>query len=473
MGYGERLDGEYCLRRPLVAINEQYYWGKEFLYIEINPKEHTLTLQRDALCILPIFLAEDSRHIVLHSDFACAVASLNQKELVADRLCVIQYLIGSWTHRRTLIQQVQTIYDRARIEIKGMELRIINPPDSCIGTLLKKRTSNPYEFRARLDAVLEIYKKRYAPSNKIQCMLSGGCDSSTIAGYYAHTGMKVHGVTLGYPGSFRESQQSKLRDLEATFGVRSVTYPLRSYADYPFAHAAHIPNWKPFYHRIDPYSRTINDILYHGTEEGLTVQFNGLGGDELFENVRLKHLRSKSDEVQLDGLLPTFTTACFRRMFQASKAALLQEYTPIPLQAYSMTNYGACMTNGYFDYNIWPVAPLGDPELYAYCQGLPAVYKKNKTILRAYLEAAGFPKSVYQPKHNEHFLPFLQAASRNKLAPHLKRLLNSSVLAESGLIRPAQVVEQLDKPDTDQALVATLLLLVVEANLQALHITSF
>lgn len=478
-GYGAQALGYRVLSKPLHDVTEDLFYEQEFLYAEVDLAGRTVKLQRDARCTLPIFVSEDTRQIALTSEYERAAVLVQERERSADFRCVLQASLGLQSHWRTLLAQVRCVYDRARLTYQSGRMSITEPPDGSLATKIRSRNSNPREFRERLNATLENYQRRYAPEGNIACLLSAGSDSSVLCGYYADSGVEFEGVSFRYPAEYGVSQAEKLKDLSERFQFRDHALPLDPTVDFPLASIVMQGMLRPYYHAQNVYQYPTLRTLEHYKAKGTTALFNGIGGDELFESVGAKSLVTKCVELELKDsqTLPGYFTGVFRAQYEHMKHTAVDDYRPVTLQSYSVVKCGFYIPDVHFTYDIWPVSPLADPKLYAYCQRLPLNFRRNKKILRAYMKAYGYPSSVHAPAVNEDFEPFLDGAIRQQLLPWIRNFFRrGSVLADSGLIDPTILLhdcEQVESGMDGRAQAAFNLLFVtnVEINLQAVGIS--
>ena len=118
----------------------------------------------------------------------------------------------------------------------------------------------------------------------------------------------------------------------------------------------------------------------------------------------------------------------------------------LPRLPTSYLGTGVAGNNTYITYNIWPLSPYADPDLYQWCQGLPAHFRANKNIVRAWYQARHLPEAIYNPPVNEDFGEFFRAAfltgAYDRIVPAIAA---NSILDSLGYVDSKAVLELYDQ----------------------------
>lgn len=435
-GYGSTERGREIVDRTLTEVEEELFY-EEFLYIIVDLQEQTVRIQRDALCTLPLFVAQQKNRLVFSNRLENVYESIDAPSLTVDRNALVRYLLAADLQERTLFQEIHLLQDRRRLTWNSSRLSIYEPCDGRIAQVVRNRTADPRKFRSTLETTLDNYWAKYtSPQRPVGFELSGGLDSSLVAGYLADKKHRGVYVTARYPDEFGRSLDRKLEALRQRFNIISTTVPLDAAQDYPLA-GIERQGWRAFYHGDELYSETFAKLANLLASQGAETIFTGFGGDELCERCTPHSLR-EPNTIKLPRTLPTF----IQKDFYDYALTVLDQDLPgraVPVASNALQGIGATH-NTYLDYNIWPVAPLAGPALYLYCQSLPSVYRSRKNILRAYLQARRFPAEIYEGP-NENFAPYFDMAVTQNLGSALGSFMEKSLLAKRNLIDPAKVLD--------------------------------
>jgi len=471
LGYGDESLGSEIAHTGLADVSEPTFYDDEFLYVEVNSNSQAVIVQRDAFSTLPVFVASLSDRLIMSNHYERVIQLASHEKLHPDMLVIAQYLTKQLTLGKTCFKEVEALYDRTKTLWSGGNLVVSQAPDASVSENVNRQQSDPKQFQQLLEDRLEFYWEKYARGQSAGAELSGGTDSTLINGYLAMNGYHFLPATIGFTGDFAQSQRDKLDDLQRFFGITSKIFPLDHAKDHPLVDVLRGGGIRPFLHNQDLYTHSFTKIADHLAAEGVNVVFRGVAGDELCENnpdllqSTVEKIRKQFDNNVKD--MPWLTPELKAYL----EKALQKEPTrrSIPLLSPTTVTAPLGAANVYIDRNIWPVSPLADPRLYLYCQSLPIRYRTKKNIIRAYLYAREYPKSIYEPGTNEHFGFFFAESAGRYLQEPFKKLMNNSVLARMRLIDTEAAMEawhranQTKDPDTLFALYS---LFSIEANLQ-------
>lgn len=428
IGYGD----------PNTIISEAAFLGSEFLIIIIDCAAGTLTVQRDALSTLPLFIGTEPDKVVLSNSYEYVYQNLNPQLLEPDHQ-TIAAMLDDRNENKTVFKNIQVLYDRMRADWSKAGLDRQLAPSNYLRDYVRDHPGDPKEFFKHFESNLDTYWQRYCSDGTLAGIeVSGGLDSTAIAGYYASHNRGFLPISLTYGDEFQTSIQTKLDDLQQRFNLFSQRFPMDPRHDYPLAHILQGNEARPFYTADDIYVPSTTQMAEYLQSQGATVVFRGVGGDELFE-----HYTEAFD--QANG------------------------QTTLPLLSRSIAAAGLKASNTYIERGIWPILPLADPELYYYCQSLPLRHRHNRDILRAYLHARTYPASIYAPTVNEHFGPFFSQAVTANLTTVFYDYMRHSVLGDMGLIDTQQSVKlwvKAAETENQKDLYKLYVVLCIEINLQ-------
>lgn len=476
IGYGDPEAGELITRTKLGDIPEEVFYDQELLYIVADCKKQTVTIQRDAYSTLPLFMSRQENQLVLSNHYEVVWQMAKRHKLHVNMQVVTSLFVYDPTWGSPLFKEIESLFDRARLVWIDGTYNIITAPTGKHAELINERHGDPHDFRQLLETNLNNTWARYGQHTKAGAELSGGIDSTLICGYFASKRYPFLPVTVEYGGDFTNSLKHKLGVFKHHFGVASKLLGIDGSSDYPLAANYLHGQWRPFYYDTNMYERHGEKMADYLEAQGVGVVFRGLAGDELCENNPdlLESPRVRLQK-QFDDMFPKipWLRPESRKQFEASIYDLPQ--TPAISLASPNTRTGPLdHANTYIDRNIWPVEPFNNPRLYLYTQSLPARYRWHKTLLRAYMHAANFPKDLYEPEINEHFTHFFDEGFAQYMTEPFMLLMQHSVLAQKGLVDAKVATEEWNKTlygqrkniSSTKGFYDFYYLLVMEANLQ-------
>jgi asparagine synthetase B (glutamine-hydrolysing) len=175
-------------------------------------------------------------------------------------------------------------------------------------------------------------------------------------------------------------------------------------------------------------------------KKGIKFIITGIGGDEAFKidsREKIGFQGSEEESFRKKFLSPSFFTSFLQKAFQEA----IPNPLPLPLVPYSVLSSNLARNNIYIRQNIWPFAPLAHPNFIDFCRSLPISERKNKKILRDYLQQQGYPLSLTCPVDNENFASFFEnTMRRSEVKDFFWRLLANSQLEKLGLIKREEVM---------------------------------
>jgi asparagine synthase (glutamine-hydrolysing) len=474
-GYGNLAQARAIFERPLHEVPERMFYDDEFLVVIVNCKTQTIGVQRDAFGTLPLFAGHTRNRLVIASSFEKVCTSLPQRSLHVNKLSLMEHLLMLGSRANTLFEEITVLYDRVRL-VWDERYHIVEAPDArAVMRAQEERDAAAPLFVRFLEETLDEYWSRYTAGRVAGCDLSGGYDSSLIAGYLSDKQRPIITGTLVYPGEFGVSVGRKITAFLKRFPVPNSAVHMNPSTEYPLVDMAAAGTWRPFFPSQTLYGASIGKIADAYVASGATTIFTGIGGDELCQNISPVTALGRGSQALDERLrtpMPTYATATFRDMFMATVGASHQHHKSVPLLAYSVVQQNIAAYDAYISRGLWPVAPLADPRLFIYCQSLPIRYRTQKNLLKMYLQARAFPKELYAEGAKEHFSNFFDMAVAGHLREPMRAFFASSVLANEGLVSKRALLRALDAPAGDAIWIQLYVLLGVEVNLQTLGITT-
>ena len=250
-----------------------------FAFGFFDPRGPNLLLARDPLGIKPLYVAETDNSLLFASEVRAILATGLVKPQIDRRGAAGFLAYGAVQHPFTLFQQVASL-----------------SPGTCqlvSATRSGWDTSEPNSFwrfpsvrdditekqaietvRATVDAAVSEHLVADVP---VGVFLSGGLDSTVIAGLAAKHSPRIQGFTVGFSDNSDMSEMSLAADTAAQFGLRHVPINIPAggaeAAALEWLAAADQPS-------IDGLNTFV--ISKAVRNEGIKVALSGLGSDELF-----------------------------------------------------------------------------------------------------------------------------------------------------------------------------------------------
>jgi hypothetical protein len=456
--------------------------GGEFLQVVADSEPHTVSVQRDVLSTLPVFACMQNDRMVLSNRFERVCKLANPHQLTSDKVALAEFLCSLPTFDRTLCQEIKLLYDRAHLEWSPRGSSLSWPQHANRPVWQQQPPTDIRSLRKTVENTIDIYYGRYVAGQPFGCELSGGMDSSLIAGYLRSKGCDPLTITMLVDGEQGAKQARKMHALQQQFTFQNLSLFLDATRHYPLDSVGRLRGAWPVYHyQIMGHYSLHDELLAHLAAQNVTCIFTGHGGDELCDNIPGYALGTHEDLRQLFELHNRAVAPWWTPVFSAYVRMAAQQTQGGPARSQPLVSgsIAGCMARAsstMFDYNIWPVSPLADPQLYAYCQCLPIRYRHNRNLTRMYLQARGFPEAIYAGPADHLRDHYFQATMQNLEQP-LHHYLRRSVLAAHGLLDAGTLLAEFaeaKKHKTDESLAVEdfafkiVSILAAEINLQTL-----
>jgi len=417
----------------------------EFLHITLR-RDGTINVSRDINCTLPLFYGKDDSVLAIGSDYGDVYNSLSRHTFNEAKATEVLMPVGLPSF--TACREINILQALETLEGSSYAVSVSSGIPRQWAVSRDAPESNPKDFVKTIESSAErLFQKIEYFLEGAMFEASGGIDSSFLPLYFAqrHPGSVKLLASKRYSGVFGITQEQKLNDLEQITGATGLTLALgREENGYPLSDFIMGYNREPFYYlRSSLNSEKYVSLL---SENGCKILLTGSAGDELFSNIidaeqQLAYGLSEQTRRQ-EVSLPSFLTETFRNAYIActdDRDARVMPQLAVGFYAASQSRNGHLI-----DHDIWPVSPFADLNLYAFCQGLPIQFRTNKNIFRAYFQAKGWPKSIYQPRVNEDTGDFFNSAMTSGFYDHLIEYFSESGYAvQKGWLAPTVLRQSL------------------------------
>lgn len=379
----------------------------EFLHIVYSSGE--LTIKRDSFATLPIYFAENKRHLVVNNEYREVVEQLPAKEL--SQQAFLKLLAGDST-AGPLAKEVKPLMEDQSLEWDGKVTTKHAPPRKW-ATSKDATATDPYSFLDGFNTFLDYFIETRLAGGNFAFEVSGGLDSATLPQYYARkvaNGITCASLLLSDKES-AATQQPKLSAVQSATKAQFFYTTLNPAIHFPLARMTRTGSLLAPFCTEMTYEEALSDLLSQLKAQGVEIICTGQGGDEFFGNTAdatawMTHGQPERTRRQ-KAQLPPYTTPAFRQAYVEGTPK--QALGNLPKRPPSVT-YEQLGNNVYIRHNIWPVSPFSDPDFYTWIQGLPAHFRANRNIIRAYQQAMGFVEEIYNPVQNEAFNNFARGA---------------------------------------------------------------
>lgn len=428
----------YCrqINRSTVQLGYGDEMQDEFLTITIRGNK-TVSIVRDNFATLPLFYYSDGSFFMLSNEYAAVVESI--KAPLVRTSALVDHLMVVDRPMEPPIEGIEALKEQEKLLFQMGEGTTLSPaPDRSWLYSVDVPASDPKAFFSKFSAYLDYFIESRLTGQEFAFVVSGGLDSATLPQYfYSKTQQPITTVSLLFGPPYDVTQQPKL---QAIFEQTNAT---------PIAHALDLQTMAPLSGMTVPrygeavYAEAFLPLARQLRTMGVHVLVTGDGGDEFFGNVTdasfaMAH-GEKAYAMREAMEFPSFFTTKLRDAYLASTPH--SPLAPLPHRP-ANTSFSQLLNNLFIREGIWPVSPFSSPELYNYIQSIPAHFRANKNILRAFHQAKKFTELIYDAPKNEYFDVFFQQCFRNgTYDAFLERVLPTARTVELGYVDAQKVHE--------------------------------
>lgn len=369
----------------------------EYLVITIT-NTGVVSVERDGFTVLPLFYHATTNLLVLSNEYADVVKRIKDPRPAIATLP--DHLVMFDRYVPPPIADVAVLHEYVQLTFRPQAgATVLHPPDRGWTYSAELPPSNPKDFFDIFSQHLDHFVDTRLANQEIAFCVSGGLDSATLPQYfYSKTKRPIHILSMLVGPPYASRQCKKIQALaEFTHAKRT---------EHIIDHRTMAPltgmNGPRYGETV--YTEAITPLLRQLRMQGIAVLVTGDGGDELLHNVTRESFGMTCNETAValreSLILPDFFTPAFHEAYLRNVPDV--PISPLPYRAPNIT-YSQLMNNVYIREGIWPVSPFSSPSIYAYIQSIPAHFRVNKKILRAFHQAKGFAEPIYRSKQNEYF----------------------------------------------------------------------
>jgi len=416
-------------------------WTLDYAMIEVAQEGCRMRVRTGVFGTVPLYVRAFGDRVMLSwdpSDVLVGPLAIDV-EMASHRLA----LHSIYTARQICVG-VTMLTERALLYMEPgrISYRYPSPAEEAASSPLPQGREALQAFGKHLQHAVSLRPMR---EGHVSTELSGGMDSATVA--CALTQSHGHIASLGIllDGDTRPSQEQRRQQIAGRLGLRDHTVEIADYPPnvdvQPTSGQAPRLYWEYY---IEP-SRVLWDL---SRRHGCDTLFTGIGGDELFPNYfdeePAAHIEAWQSEAPryIEALLTprAWSAANGLHNFDAPPSVV----SPTALLAH------ASRAPDILRHGLWPINPLSDPSLVAFCHRLPKEDRQGREVMRQFLgQHLGdgvFPQG-YVKESFGHVLPNAIALNARAIASQLREC----ALADLGLVQRKAALDLLDHVATTRA----------------------
>ncbi|MFC5740516.1 asparagine synthase-related protein [Dyella tabacisoli] len=418
-------------------------WPLDYLMIEVAQAGCRMRVRTGVLGSVPVYCHARNDEVTLSWDFADFAAHplAIDTEIASHRLAL--HTVYS---ARQLCVGVNLLTERASFYVEPGKASYRYPapaPDTIPSPLPQGRDA----LTAFSELLHQAVSVRPIAADRISVELSGGMDSATVASAMATFHQRIASKGILLDGDVRQPQIQRRQLIANRLNLSDETVEITAFP--PSLDLQRQPGQaRGLYWEY--YLEACAALWDSSLAQGRDVLFTGIGGDELFP--------AYADETQeKNGKEPGWrddARHCAEQLLTPralSVARSLRSFdaptSPVPVTALLAH---ACRGPDLLRHGLWPVNPLSDPSLVAFCHRLPRDDRQGREVMRQYLHARlgseVFPRG-YTKETFAQVLPELISRQAETLATQLR----DCALADLGLVDQRAALRLLNTVATTRA----------------------
>lgn len=411
-------------------------WPLDYLMIEVAQAGSRIRLRAGMLGTAPVYYRVTDEDIEISYDQADFFdrPTLIDLEMASRRLG----LHADYSARQ-LCSGVLALTERASVYAQPGRTRY-HYPAVYEGAAALDRSSPDGVLEAFEQALRQATSARPASAPGIAVELSGGMDSAAVACALSrcYGGVASFGILLDDASA--DAQAMRRRTVVERLGLQDQALEIRQFP--PSLDLQPAPARRDY--PLPEFYLEAFEALWDGAaQRGAEWLFTGLGGDQLFP---IYADERATDGPGSDAIVSQAKIRAQRlmtpRALQASRSLHGMDAPQGPLPA-SILASNMCQAPHLLRRGLWPVSPLSAPNLALFCQRLSLADRRERSLMRRYLQAVlggGVFASGYAKETFAQVLPGLIPLH----APRLVKQLKECALADLGLVSRDAVLELLD-----------------------------
>lgn len=355
-------------------------WPLDYLMVEVAKSGMRMKLRAGVISSAPVYCRAIDDSVTVSWNLADFLA----KSVVLDLEILSHYLALNTVYSyRQVCTGVNLLTERAILYIEPGIARYQYPlpverpqPNMLLdGDALE-------EFSALLYRAVSA---RPMTANKIAIELSGGMDSATVASVVTKQHDSVASLGILLDGQVRSSQVERRQRIMDRLSLLDKTVDMKMFPPSLDLQPTQVRVERPY---GEYYLEAFEALWDSVHEQGRNILFTGIGGDELFPTYIGEACQgnAKSSTVLEKGRLNAAQLLTPRAQ-GAARTLRAFDAPAAPVPASALLAH-VCQAPYLLQRGIWPVNPLSDPSLIAFCHRLPKESRHGRQVMRQYLQAS-------------------------------------------------------------------------------------
>lgn len=405
-------------------------WPLDYLLIEVAQLGHRMRVRAGVLASAPVYCRAVADQVTISWDFAdfATIPLAIDPEIASHRLA-----LNTVYSARQLCVGVNLLTERASFHVEPGKASYRYPAPA--------GDTTPAPLPAGRDALTgfsellrRIVSARPVTTDRISIELSGGMDSATVASALATVHERMASLGILLDGDVRQPQVQRRQLIAYRLNLSDQTVDMAAFP--PSLDLQRRPDQAPCLH-WEFYLEACAALWDSAVAQGRDVLFTGIGGDELFPtyvdetkkesgNEAGHHIHHIDEARRCAEELLTPRALNMARTLRGFDAPA----SPIPMTA--LLSH-ACNGPDMLRRGLWPVNPLSDPNLVAFCHRLPRDARQGREVMRQYLQARLGSEVFTRGYMKETFAQVLP----NLISQHVETVasqLRDCALADLGLV---------------------------------------
>jgi hypothetical protein len=408
---------------------------REFLVVMLDTQQGTVRVMRDAVCTMPLFVYMDQQQLVLSNEYTSLMSHL--PDLKVSPELALNHLLSLDIPQQKIIEGTFFLDQVEQLHYDATTREVAEAPLTEFAALPDYDDRAPLLFKQMIEEQFDTFWQKRLQGQSLGFELSGGLDSSMVAGYYATQGLTdIQTYTIGFYDTDLDKQLQKIHPFIKRFKVKNQLMPITLPRHRMLSRYCPPGQLDTFVDR-DMYQEATDDFTDMLAEHSVKVLVTGHGGNEIYAIHKSEdaptYRKPLSEHIRRLNM-PTGMSDWARSAFAdhlLGDVARRKPYIPA-----SIAHMNVSIGNAYIRKGIWPVSPYVSPKLVYFMRHMPVKYLYKRRIAQVYLAARGFPPEIYNRTSNESYAPFLEHNIRHELDAVWKECLSKSVLIRQGYVSP-------------------------------------
>ncbi|TCV97704.1 asparagine synthase (glutamine-hydrolysing) [Luteibacter rhizovicinus] len=409
-------------------------WPLDYVLIEVAQAGCRMRVRTGVLGSVPVYCRAANDKVTISWDFADFA---NEPLAIDAEIASHRLALSTIYSARQLCVGVTLLTERASFHVEPGKANYRYPVP------MEETSPSPLPegqdaLRVFSELLQRVVSARPIAMDRVSIELSGGMDSATVACAVAafHGRMASKGILLD--GDVRQPQIQRRQWITSRLDLSDETVEI----------AAFPPNLDLQEHQArglywEYYLEACTALWESARVQGHDMLFTGIGGDELFPGYANEKQEEGGGKPGKENEATHYAERLMTpRALSAARSMRCFDAPASPVPATALLAH-ACRAPDLLRHGLWPVNPLSDPGLVAFCHRLPRDSRQGREVMRQYLHARlgseVFPRS-YIKETFARVLPDLISRQAATIASQLR----DCALADLGLVDQRAALALLD-----------------------------